>query len=1547
MLVGLPALALVQVNRNALTKAPVMSKEFSRPPAKEDPKTAAEAEKAADAQKAPVMKAPLTAPDGVELPRIVASVYNFSDGSIGMYQLPDVSGGEMTKLSDTASSFYGGAAKDGIYYACDDGRFEDYWDTDSDPHGHRIQAYDMSSWEAVGSPITLASYRANDLAISPVDGLGYAFCDYGSMMFHLFKINLQTGESEEINPSSSLFGDETTMAVAFNEDGVLYGVTKGGKFGVVDTTTGKNAATYDLGLNTSWSSQYNNYSMCLDPDSGNFLFLFNGSEDWGSTRESRLYSINPKNGTTTLLATWTGYSITSPAIAVDPIADGAPGEATGLTATFGQGELSGTVNFTMPATLYDGSAASGDATWTLYDGKEQIATGTAAYGTAVSTPATVAAAGKHNLIVKVSNAAGEGKSAKISLWIGPDQPSAPTGVAMVMDEANHKFTVTWLPVTTGANAGYVNPSDITYKVVRMPGEVVVAEGLTTNMFEEVYEPLSIENIHYEVYAVQKGLPSEPGISNTVTSGSLGLPYTFSETDFYTRLDNWTIIDANKDGNTWTNDSYGVSYKYHSTNNGDDWLITPPIKAYSGCKYKVKGVFAGYASYYPERVEVMYGFTNTATGMTTTVIEPTLIESSEGITLEGEIEMDRDGKFFIGVHAISDKDQFRLYMQELTISAPVSTEAPGAGEITELLADPSGALKVTGKVKAPELNANGTPCPYVSKIEIMRGDVLAATIEDLQPGQVAEFTDEAVPEKGEYSYTAYAYNGELKGAVSEPFMTYVGISEPGECSNIRISRVPDDPKQVTVTWDAPTKDWRGYPLNGSLTYQIEVYPDNALFHGNKTYTDITETSFTFTPTFETGRDHGFVFVKVSGVTEGGVGFAAESENIYAGDPLTIPFKESFPNYTLEHPWGDGESNGPQIASITDDEQAISFNQYNGWNRMMDASFNNLEGANGSQDGDNGFAGMFGWSYVEDEQGNRHNEYTDLLSPCIDLSGEENPYLTFYTYNWLQYGRKCLNTLDIDIVTEDGTRSPLYHTVIGDLSDLPGWTFVAVDLSAYKGQTVSLVFRPTIIGQDDEGYNWVLLDNIRIDKAVGVDLQVSEFSAPVQAVPNEEFKISARVDNFGVKDSPAYKATLYHNDAAIATQDMPALACAANTTVEFTSALRVKDPIGNTYKIVVEAEGDENADNNTTNSLTVARNLQLLPAPQKVFINPGGERLEWAEPDMEAAVPAAKTEDFESIPILETELFTSDVPDWIFHDVDQGLIGGMVSSSTWEVMEYPGIPTHSQQSWWVQNRAFEEFNDGYYGYDYSLQYLANMYVVNETFDTCVQQDDWAITPELCGQEQLVTLWARSYNKATPETVEFLYSEGGTNPEDFQLISRVEELSGDWTQYALVVPEGAKRFAIRGCSWAELGTAQTFIDDVRFYPAAGDKQELQLKGYNVYADDELLNAAPLTSLEMLELPEGNHEYAVSAVYESGESRAIVATEGTGLGFQPSLLKVTTRPGMIVLDGLADAEWSIVSASGMIVAKGQGENHVETAVSAGVYLVTVDSRMYKLIVK
>ncbi len=123
------------------------------------------------------------------------------------------------------------------------------------------------------------------------------------------------------------------------------------------------------------------------------------------------------------------------------------------------------------------------------------------------------------------------------------------------------------------------------------------------------------------------------------------------------------------------------------------------------------------------------------------------------------------------------------------------------------------------------------------------------------------------------------------------------------------------------------------------------------------------------------------------------------------------------------------------------------------------------------------------------------------------------LTFYTYNWLQYNFADPNTIDVDVVTEDGTRHNALHLVISDLGNVQAWEHVAVDLSEFANRTVSLIFKGTIRANGENGYNWILIDNIRIDKLAATDLSVADIEAPVQAVPNEPFSVKARISNLG--------------------------------------------------------------------------------------------------------------------------------------------------------------------------------------------------------------------------------------------------------------------------------------------------------------------------------------------------------------------------------------------------------------------------------------------------
>ena len=431
------ATAYVAVSHNALNRGPSINAEFQKHSA-EEMKAAERATMEAAGHEFPdrIRKAP----DGTPLPAIVASVFDYSNATIGMYRLPEVSGGEMEKVSDV-SSYYGGALKGNLFYACHDGRYADYWDTDNDPHGHKLQAYDITTWEKQGPELYLDPYRAFDLAINPKDGKGYAFCDYGSMMYHLYSIDLETGTQTDLTPSVSFLSGEYSRALAFNEDGVLYGVTRNGYFGVVDMTTGKNSSIAKVGGD---GDMQHGVSATFDPESGNFIYMYNGTENSGAKHVSKLYSINPATGESTLLAEFTDKCMTSIYIVPTVIADEAPGVVDNISGIFVNGALSGTLKFTMPSTLHNGTAASGTAKWTVYDGSDKVAEGTSTYGAEITANVTVATAGKHNFSVAASNDTGEGKRSRLQMWVGPDIPVAPENIKVIFDESTNTFTVTGL-----------------------------------------------------------------------------------------------------------------------------------------------------------------------------------------------------------------------------------------------------------------------------------------------------------------------------------------------------------------------------------------------------------------------------------------------------------------------------------------------------------------------------------------------------------------------------------------------------------------------------------------------------------------------------------------------------------------------------------------------------------------------------------------------------------------------------------------------------------------------------------------------------------------------------------------------------------------------------------------------------------------------------------------------------------------------------------------------------------------------------------------------
>lgn len=229
--------------------------------------------------------------------------------------------------------------------------------------------------------------------------------------------------------------------------------------------------------------------------------------------------------------------------------------------------------------------------------------------------------------------------------------------------------------------------------------------------------------------------AEPIFTTDFTANS-----SFSEQDFQ----NWTVIDSNEDAKTWGFSADGspskVYYSYHSTNMGDDWLISPAITVPVSGDYLVR--FSCTGSSYGEAMEVWFGDTPTVEGMATKGCEMPEIKgnATSGYFIAG---LNAGQTVHFGFHAVSAPDRFRLYLNSMTVQQVNNPVDLGVSEIISPVSG-EGLGQETVKVKVTN---------YMQKS--VEGFDVSYKINDGTP--VTEHSDMTIPagETVEYAFTTPA------------------------------------------------------------------------------------------------------------------------------------------------------------------------------------------------------------------------------------------------------------------------------------------------------------------------------------------------------------------------------------------------------------------------------------------------------------------------------------------------------------------------------------------------------------------------------------------------------------------------------------------------------------------------------------------------------------------------------------------------------------------------------------------------------------------------
>lgn len=244
-----------------------------------------------------------------------------------------------------------------------------------------------------------------------------------------------------------------------------------------------------------------------------------------------------------------------------------------------------------------------------------------------------------------------------------------------------------------------------------------------------------DKIYYLTYitdiTITKGTPTE---SEATTGDPIdALPYTntLGTADEFAQFG---VIDSNNDGKTWVfSADDGTYYSYSGANAADDWLISPAIKLEAGKDYRV-ALDAANAGF-PERFEVLIGAEPKASALTIQAIAPTDVTDRTFTTFENNISVSETGYYHFGIHAISDADQFRLYVNNFIVEAGAEPTAPAA--VTDFaVAQTPDVLEAIVSFKAPAKTVGGDDLTDLTQIDVLRDGAVVKSLVNIPEGAVA-------------------------------------------------------------------------------------------------------------------------------------------------------------------------------------------------------------------------------------------------------------------------------------------------------------------------------------------------------------------------------------------------------------------------------------------------------------------------------------------------------------------------------------------------------------------------------------------------------------------------------------------------------------------------------------------------------------------------------------------------------------------------------------------------------------------------------------------
>ena len=545
--------------------------------------------------------------------------------------------------------------------------------------------YDTSSYKVI-SDIELKDNCENttkSIAYDPVSNNIYGIVKTFTEFFFV-RINPETGEMTQIGEKMNF--DRKFLAVACNSKGVLYCIyimgedtylakirKSDGKIANIGKIETKNLLKDDMLINFEYAQ-----SMFFNNATGKLYWMLPSSSIYLEMEYTPIFEVNTETATATLVSYVQKSMHISGAYLDEPELT-----APGIISDFSynpekDGDMGGILKMRMPETDYKGDKLNGKLTVVVSENDIDIVSIEANPGEEVTTDNLPFTNENHTVSIYVVNEAGDaGPAIYRSFYAGWDIPAECQNIKLTSDGL--KTMLTWDPPVEGINGAPINTKNYTYKVIRYPNEVVVAENYKGFTFEEEH-PADMTRYVYKVIPYDAVMrEGKAAFSNNLIVGTpLDVPFGGAFKDPRDMFNYYTIVDANNDRYMWSYDAtknYAV-YSYNWQEDADDWMITPPINYKKGRTYVM--TFKAYSTDpgYPEAMEVKWGSTRKPEDFDTVLMAmpevPALPEDKNAPEYKVEVTAENDGIFYFGFHVFSPAYSGRLYLFDISIEEKENT-----------------------------------------------------------------------------------------------------------------------------------------------------------------------------------------------------------------------------------------------------------------------------------------------------------------------------------------------------------------------------------------------------------------------------------------------------------------------------------------------------------------------------------------------------------------------------------------------------------------------------------------------------------------------------------------------------------------------------------------------------------------------------------------------------------------------------------------------------------------------------------------------------------